>query len=123
MEKQFLTEGSDISVTEANPEKDTDGDYVVGKLVYNFGTTKEIEKLFVGIIVKCRCRKRKLQYEINFLWKQLAASVDGEVMHNFTFPRIKDEGFLNREQIVKKIYLSSKVRGKHYFTNLNDDIE
>ncbi len=87
-------------MTEANPEKYTDGDYVVGKLVYNFNTTKETEKLFVVIIVKCRCRTHKLQYEINFLRKQPAVSVDGEAMHYFTFPHIKDERFLHREQIV-----------------------
>ncbi len=121
LEAQFLTEEREISVTEAPPEKYSDGDYVVGKLVYNFGTAKEIEKQFVGIIVKCSCGKNQQQYEVNFLRKQRAVSVDGEVHHYFTFPCIQDKWFLDGEQIVKKIDLTSQVRGKHYFTVFNVD--
>ncbi len=88
---------NELEVPSLQSRKYTDGDYVVGKLVYNFGTTKEIEKLFVGIIVKCKRCKRKLQYEINFIRKQSVVSADGEVMHYFIFPHITDEWFLDRK--------------------------
>lgn len=78
-------------------------DYVIGKLIYNFGTRKEFEKMFVEWVMKTRAGKQKLQYEVSFLRKNRTITVDGDEEFFFTYPVLKDKWILNRGQIIQKV--------------------
>ena len=55
-----------------------EGDFVVTKMIYNFGTKKQFEKRFVGVILRMKTGRQKQQYEISFLRKQKSLSIDCE---------------------------------------------
>lgn len=107
-----------LPVENSSQEVIKEGDYVIGKLIYNFGTRREFEKKYVGVVLLKQKRRPGIQYEVSFLRKQKLVLVDGEESHYFIYPNIPDKWQLDREQILKKIQLVKNVRGKHYFLDV-----
>lgn len=122
LEAEVVIEPSTSQVKEVEEQVIGMGDYVVGKLLYNFGTRKQYEKHFVGKVLRCEVGKLRQQYEISFLRKQSAVSTDGDKNFYFIFPNIVDKWLLDRDQIIQKIVLAKEVRGKFYFTEVHDFI-
>lgn len=95
------------------------GDFIVGKLIYDFGTRKESEKRFIGQIIACDVGREKNQYKASFLRKVISKSTvsdeEPEYRYNFIFPNIADEWLLSVDQIIEKVELAKVNRGKHYF--------
>lgn len=63
-------ETTELKATESPPKIEIrEGDFVVGKLVYDFGTSKESWKYFLGRVALCRAGRMNDQYEVHFLRK------------------------------------------------------
>ncbi len=134
MEESCLESGGEISELEAtqpfNGENDLympkEGDYIVGQLIYNFGTRKEFERKFVGKVMRCKAGRQKEQYEVSFLRKKkVLDKVDGEtIYHHFEYPNIQDIWLLNQDQIIQQLQLGKCARGKYYFVDVPvDDVQ
>lgn len=104
------------------------GDFVVDRLIYNFGTRKKRQKTFIGQILRSQADRLNDQYEVSFLRKTRISNDENEAENYFIFPNITDTWLLLTDQIVEKINLLKTLRGKYYFdltlmyTNI-DDIE
>ncbi len=87
-------------------------DFILGKMIYNFGTSKETEKKFVGQITAKAAGDR---FQVSFLQKKTALKADvNEPGRFFVFPNIVDKWTLTRDQILKKIKVERVARGKYF---------
>lgn len=81
-------------------------DWVIGEMIYNFGTKKQFKKRFLGLVVQvleCNTRRAESehQYEVSFLRKQSMVDKDGNGQYIFTYPpNIIDKWILDRDQII-----------------------
>jgi hypothetical protein len=100
------------------------GDYVISTLVYNFGTRKEFEKKYVGVVTLTNTGRQKDQFEISFLRKQKSTDSDGNECYFYKYPPILDKYLVTSDQVVRKVDLAKVLKGKHFFLNLqHDEIE
>lgn len=82
----------------------TCGDFVITKLIYNFGTRKETEKKFIGRVELVNTGRQRDQYEIKFLKKVVKQSDNDDAEQcNFVFPTIPDQYLVGEDQIIKKV--------------------
>lgn len=118
---------SDNDVTEACetlPLPVKSGDYITGKMIYDFGTRKQSEKKFVGMVIKDKAGRNKNRIEVSYMRKTRLVNTESEVTYYFTYPNIKDQWVIDADQIMQKINIVKIVRGKHYFTDIPiDDVE
>lgn len=89
-------------------------DYVVSKLIYNFGTRKEVEKFFVAQVEKLDVGRQNNQIKLKFL-KKVIASKDDQIKTYFTFPSIPDTCSVSKDQISHPVNLKYVKRGRYYF--------
>jgi len=104
------TEASDFS-----QETYKEGDFILAKLIYNFGTKKETEKIFLGQIDECKMGRYGSGFKVEFLRKARTLTLDGEGQYYFVSPALKDSFTIERDQIMEKIPNPPLlIRGKYY---------
>lgn len=91
------------------------GEYVVGQLIYYFGTKKECNKNFVGQIIRTDSGKFRDKLEVKFMRKVRMSNIDQEAEYHFVFPNINDTWHLEVDQIVEKVSLIKVQKSKLYF--------
>lgn len=91
-------------------------DYVLCKLIYNFGTKKETQKLFIGKIEQINAGRNSDQCEVLFLHKK-SSQTDADTSPNyyFVYQTIPDRFLVGKDDIIQKVFLMSIKRGKHEF--------
>lgn len=94
------------------------GDFVVSKLIYNYGTRKEVEKQFVAQVEKLKAGRRNDQIKLKFLKKNTISNYDGQITY-FTFPTIPDIFLVSKDQILHKVNLKNVNRGRYYFEHFD----
>lgn len=100
------------------------GEFAIGKMIYNFGTTKECERRFVGQVCRTKCGRLADQFEISFLRKKRTLDSNGDAVYHFEFPCIEDKWMVTEDQLIQKVELLKTARGKFYFLDVPyDDIE
>lgn len=133
---QFAEEEEELEVMEASNKSEIDmpdeldtevdssqrnyakGDFIIAQLIYNFSTAKEFSKKFVGCITACHAGLQKNQLKVSFLRKQRAVSIDDNVTWYFTYPKVLDLWYFQKDQIVQKVVLTQCNRGKRIFSNI-----
>lgn len=63
-----------------------EGDLIIGRLFYNFGTKRETRKQFVNFVLRTKTGRGKSQTDVNFLRKQKVADADCNLHYNFVYP-------------------------------------
>lgn len=92
-----------------------ENDYVIGKMIYNFGTKKEYEKRLVGRIKRMHTGWRNSQYEVTFLRKESIMSADGDEQWHFVYSTFEERRLLDPNKIVPKVTCEKATRGKIVF--------
>lgn len=94
-----------------------ENDFVIGKMIYNYGTRKETTRLFVGRINATKCGRENKQFEVSFLRKKRSIDVNGDSTYHFEYPSISDRWLLDLDQINKeKLKVEKVLRGKYFFS-------
>ncbi|CAH0386592.1 unnamed protein product [Bemisia tabaci] len=115
-EEETSSETADESENDANTcnldppiefSKLKKSDFVLVELIYDKGTKKEHAKKFVAQVIEI---KRGSHVNLNFLRRSAKAS------NIFTFPNIKDEGFVENHQIKRILTPIFEKRGRFAFS-------
>ncbi len=96
-------------------------DFVVSKLIYNYGTRKEVEKQFVAQVEKLKAGRRNDQIKLKFLKKNTMSNYEGQITY-FTFPTIPDIFLVSKDQILHTVNLKNVNHGRYYFEDFDSPI-
>lgn len=82
-------------------------DYVLCKIVYNFGTKKGTYKLFIGKVEQINVGRRSDQCEVLFLPKK-SSRIEGDQSTKcyFVYPTIPDRFLIGKDDIIQKAFLA-----------------